>query len=68
MASNKRFEVVYNQTGGFLGVSQQTILVDKETGVHYLYVENGHSGGLTPLLGADGKPVITRSTLDRESV
>ena len=62
MADNKRFEVVYNQTGGFLSVSQQTILVDKETGVHYLYVQNGNSGGLTALLDADGKPVIKKET------
>ena len=60
MADNKRFEVVYNQAGGFLGASQQTILVDKETGVQYLYVQNGNSGGLTPLLDADGKPVIKK--------
>ena len=62
MADNKRFEMVYNQTGGFLGVSQQTILVDKETGVHYLYMQNGHGGGLTPLLDADGKPVIKKES------
>ena len=34
--------------------------VDKETDVNYLYVQNGYSGGLTPLLDADGKPVITK--------
>ena len=62
MADNKRFEVVYNQTGGFLSVSHQTILVDKETGVQYLYVQNGNSGGLTALLDADGKPVIKKET------
>ena len=36
------------------------IIVDKETGVNYLYVGSGSGGGLTPLLDADGKPVITR--------
>ena len=35
------------------------ILVDKETGVNYLYVGNGHGGGLTPLLKSDGTPVVT---------
>ena len=35
------------------------IWVDKETGVNYLYHASGYSGGLTPLLGADGKPVIS---------
>ena len=28
--------------------------------MNYLYVQNGYSGGLTPLLDADGKPVITK--------
>ena len=30
------------------------ILIDKVTGVHYLF----YKGGLTPLLDRDGKPVI----------
>ena len=67
MADNKRFEVVYNQTGGFLSVSQQTILVDKETGVNYLWHNAGNAGGFTVLLNADGTPVITpRSRLMEE--
>ena len=36
------------------------IIVDKETGVNYLYVHRGYSGGLTPLLDSDGKPIITK--------
>ena len=55
MAGDKRFEVVYSQ-----GISTATeIWVDKETGVHYLYHKSGYSGGLTPLLDSEGKPVIT---------
>lgn len=53
--AEKRFEQVYNQ--GVLSTIQ--IWVDKETGVNYLYMTNGETGGLTPLLGRDGKPVIT---------
>ena len=37
----------------------RTIFVDKQTGVNYLYIGAGYSGGLTVLLGADGMPVIT---------
>jgi len=37
----------------------EIILVDKKTGVNYLFVSRGYAGGLTPLLGRDGKPVIT---------
>lgn len=50
-----RFEKVYTQ--GFLDTME--IWVDRQTGVNYLYHENGHSGGLTPLLDKDGRPVIT---------
>ena len=35
------------------------ILVDRETGVNYLWCRDWNGGGLTPLLGSDGKPVIT---------
>ena len=37
------------------------ICVDKETGVNYLYHACGYSGGLTPLLDRDGKPVISQA-------
>ena len=60
MATDKRFEVVYNQINPMPGLLQQAVLVDKETGVHYLYVQHGSGGGLTPLLGPDGKPVIKK--------
>ena len=54
MAKNNRFEKVYTQ-----GLGSVQIWVDKETGVNYLYHQSGYSGGLTVLLGKDGKPVIT---------
>ena len=38
---------------------QTKILVDKETGVNYLWHTEGYGGGLTVLLNADGSPVIT---------
>ena len=33
---------------------------DKETGVNYLFIASGFAGGLTPLLDAEGKPVIIK--------
>ena len=54
-----RFEVVYKEIRS-AGLERRLIYVDKETGVNYLYIRNGYSGGLTPLLDADGKPVVTR--------
>ncbi len=55
MAKNTRFEKVYTQ--GAVNVTE--IWVDKDTGVNYLYHVSGYSGGLTPLLDRDGKPVIS---------
>ena len=52
----KRFEKVYSQ-GDFS--SDTCILVDRETGVNYLFHHSGHAGGLTPLLKSDGTPVVT---------
>lgn len=57
----KRFEIVY-QEGSFM--SAKTIYVDKETGVNYLFIVSGYAGGLTPLLDAEGKPVVTKKTAD----
>ncbi len=45
------------------GVSLMTdafVIVDKETGVNYLFVHRGYGGGLTPLLDSDGKPIVTK--------
>lgn len=54
MADN-RFVVVYEQ-----GVLNETkIIVDRETGVNYLFTHQGYAGGLTVLLDKDGKPVVT---------
>ena len=51
----KRF--VKAQSEGTLSGSE--IWVDRETGVNYLFHFSGNAGGLTPLLNADGSPVVT---------
>ena len=50
----ERFIKVYSENLG-----SEYILVDKKTGVNYLFVQSGYAGGLTPLLDRDGKPIIT---------
>ena len=55
MSKDQRFEKVYSQ--GTMNVTE--ILVDKVTGVNYLFRQSGYAGGLTPLLDRDGKPVVT---------
>ena len=55
----KRFIVKETQGGLSIGA---TVLVDKQTGVNYLYVNSGYSGGLTVLVDAMGNPVVTPIT------
>ncbi len=53
--AEKRFEKVYEQGV----VDSVEIWLDRATGVNYLWINQGNSGGLTPLLDRDGKPVIS---------
>ena len=56
MAKNKRFIWEKAQNGIMKDVN---VIIDAETGVNYLFVQQGYAGGLTPLLDKNGKPVIT---------
>ena len=58
----KRFVKVYSD--GMVTVNE--IWVDTKTGVNYLYHAAGYSGGLTPLLDRDGKPVISALPVQEE--
>ncbi|MCR5736332.1 MAG: DUF6440 family protein [Eubacterium sp.] len=61
MAKNQeRFEVVLKEGSSMKFSGLRLVLVDKETGVNYLWLASGSAGGLTPLLDAEGKPVITK--------
>ena len=53
--AEKRFVKVYDD--GAFGSNE--IWVDTQTGVNYLFHASGYAGGLTPLLNADGTPVVT---------
>lgn len=55
MSRDKRFEILSTQGA----LESYRVIVDKETGVNYLYISNGTSGGLTVLLDSEGKPIIT---------
>lgn len=50
-----RFKKIYSQ--GMASVFE--IWVDTMTGVHYIFHRDGSAAGFTPLLGKDGKPVVT---------
>ncbi len=56
--AGERFIIAYQQ-GGDSDICMMRVLIDRATGVNYLYHKVGYSGGLTVLLGKDGKPIIT---------
>ena len=51
----KRFEEI--TTEGIF--SSGKIIVDTETGVNYLFWQDGYAGGITPLLNKDGSVVVS---------
>ena len=53
-----RFDIKEKEGVSF--ATEAIVIVDKKTGVNYLYVHRGYGGGLTPLIGADGKPIVTK--------
>lgn len=63
MAKKEQRFVKIRYSGGFADPST-TVLVDKKTGVNYLWVSEGYAGGLTPLLDRDGKPIVSRLPLE----
>jgi len=62
--SENRFEIVYfeepSRINGASFFQNHTVLKDSETGVLYLHSTSGgsHFPTITPLLGADGKPLL----------
>lgn len=55
-----RFEVVFQDGSQLKDAGVRQILVDKETGVHYLVWRSGYAGGITPLLDSEGNVVIAK--------
>ena len=59
---NDRFIVIHSDGVAISSGGKRLILVDRETGVNYIFLQSGYAGGLTALLDADGKPVVTKIT------
>lgn len=57
MSEKSRF-VIMEREGSEL-TQKLKVIVDRETGVNYLFTASGYAGGLTPLLNRDGKPIVT---------
>ena len=56
MANKEQRFIELHTEGSELSVAK-IILLDKETGVQYLFIKSGYGAGLTPLLDRDGKPL-----------
>ena len=56
---DNRFIITEKQGGSLKDTGLIKVIVDRETGVNYLWHGYGNAGGLTPLLNADGTPVVT---------
>lgn len=61
MAKKKdsRFIVVEKYGSGLSENGFQQVLVDRQTGVNYLFVKAGYGASVTPLLDREGKPIVT---------
>lgn len=57
MTKDKRFVKIHKESLGF--GENVFILLDTKTGINYMYVQSGYSGGLTPLLDREGKAVVS---------
>ena len=55
-----RFVVVHKEGNSLTNAGFRQLLVDSQTGVTYLFISSGYGSSITPLLNADGRPVITR--------
>ena len=60
-----RFIKTVVDNGGFSD-NYMAIYVDRQTGVNYLFSSSGNAGGLTVLVDAQGKPIITPPSQLRE--
>ncbi len=59
----KRFEVVYKETKA---LTEYRILLDRETGIHYLICDYGSGPAMTPLLDMEGRPYASFDFLESE--
>jgi hypothetical protein len=46
-------------SGGAFDSNVCRVLVDRKTGVNYLFSQYGNGGGLCVLVDRDGKPIVT---------
>jgi len=62
--SKDRFDIKEKDTLGLM--TEASVIIDRETGVNYLFVHRGYGGGLTPLIDAEGNPIVTKTGSDTQ--
>ena len=61
-----RFIRILKEGSALKNEGLRQVFVDRETGVQYLFLHTGYAGGLTPLLDAEGKPLLDKRYKERE--
>ena len=61
MKKEQRFVTVFREGAALSDDGIRKIIVDSVTGVHYLAWKAGEGAGITPLLDADGKVIVSGS-------
>ena len=56
-----RFVIIESEGNGLTSANRK-VIVDRVTGVNYLFFHDGYAGGLTVLVDAMGKPLVTPYT------
>lgn len=59
-SKENRFDVIFKDGSSMKTEGIRQILVDKQTGVHYLAWTSGYGAGITPLLDSEGKVIVKK--------
>ncbi|MBR3275191.1 MAG: hypothetical protein IKG08_01080 [Eubacterium sp.] len=62
MRTGKRFLITHKEGNSLSYPGKCVVITDTQTGMNYLCVYCGYGMAVTPLLGADGQPVVTGYT------
>lgn len=54
-----RFVVKQKEGAQLTDSGLMQVIVDRENGVNYLFVKSGTTGGITVLVDAEGKPIVS---------
>lgn len=54
-----RFVVKQKEGAQLTDSGLMQVIVDRETGVNYLFVKSGTTGGITVLVDAEGRPIVS---------